>query len=115
MEKPPSKNHNAPKLSLAGEWYRRRDEWLRSITENSDLSLSARLVGLHIGLRTSRADRKITHMQTTIAKQTGLKPETVRSALRELRKAELIRAEKGQRGRSGRAMNHYELIYEWER
>lgn len=116
MSKPLTpKNHNLPKLTMAGEWYRQRDEWMRALTENTDLTLAARLVGLHIALRMNRADRKVTHMQATIARQTGLGVETVRSALRQLRKAELVAAVKGDRGRSGRAMNNYELIYPWER
>lgn len=115
MTKPPSRTHNAPKLTLAGEWYRQRDEWMRELTERKDLSLPARLVGLHLALRTNRSSRKVIYMQTTIAKQTGMASETIRAALRALRKAKMIRVEEKSRGMHGRAVNHYALVYAHER
>lgn len=115
MAKFPPRTHNAPKLTLAGEWYRQRDEWMRELTERTDLSLPARLVGVHLALRTNRASRKVTHMQTTISKQTGLAVETIRAALRALRKAKMIRVEGKSKGMHGKAVNHYALVYAHER
>lgn len=109
----PPTNHNAPKLTLAGEWYRQRDEWMRDLTERHDLSLSARLVGVHIALRMNRKSQNVTHLQKTLAKQTGLAEATVKAALRELRRAGLIEAEKGERGKNGKALNRYYLVYAW--
>lgn len=88
---------------------------MRELTERTDLSLPARLVGVHLALRTNRTSRKVTHMQTTIAKQTGLSAETVRSALRFLRQAKMIRVEEKSKGQHGRAVNHYALVYAHER
>lgn len=114
MSQLPPKTHNLAKLTLAGEWYRQRDEWMRELTEASELSLPARLVGVHIALRMNRQSRKVMHMQATLAKQTGLAPETVRAALAQLRKAKMVRVKKA-KGINGRAVNHYSLIHAYER
>lgn len=115
MDSLPPKTHNQPKRSIIGEWYYQRDEWMRELSENTDVSIMARLVGIHVALRINRGKRVAEHKQATIAKQLGITEQTVKKALRELRKHELIHVDQIRAGPRNRAVNHYSLKYAWER
>lgn len=110
----PPKNHNAPKRSIVGEWYFQRDEWMRSLTENTDLTNFQRLVGVHLALRINRGSRVALHQQSTLATQLGVSEHAIKMAIRKLREEKLVKVDKGRRGVKNRNVNTYSLIYPWE-
>lgn len=104
---------NDPGLSLVGEWYRDRDEWVRHILGRDYLSPDCQRVGIFIAMHMNRHDNHTKHQQTTIAKDLNLSVATVKRAVKKLREEGLIELEKVTRGRRNRAVNHYFLIFPW--
>jgi predicted transcriptional regulator len=104
---------NTPSLTLAGEWYRNRDEWIRHVLGRDYLSAETQRVGIYIALHMNRQDSHTKHQQTTIAKDLNISVETVKRATRKLREEGLIERDQVARGRRGRAVNHYFLIFPW--
>lgn len=98
-------------LSLAGVFYRDRDEWMRFLTTCEDIEVSARLVGCYIALRINPQDRETWPKQGTIAKEVGLSLATVKRCIKQLQVSGLLFVE--QPGRRGvkRAVNCYSLIH----
>lgn len=100
-------------LSLAGEWYRDRDEWVRHILSRQYLTADYQRVGIFIAMHMNRIDNHAKHQQTTIAKDLNLHVMTVRKAVKKLRDEGLIDRDQVTRGRRNRAVNHYYLIFPW--
>lgn len=114
--KPPNygpKMQNQAELSLAGEWYRNRDEWVRHVLGRDYLSSDCQRVGIFIALHMNRRDNHTKHQQTTIAKDLNLSVATVKRAVKKLSEEGLIDLEKVTRGKRNRAVNHYFLIFPW--
>jgi len=105
---------NQPELSLAGEWYRNRDEWVRHVLGREYLSSDCQRVGIFIAMHMNRRDNHTKHQQSTIAKDLSLSTRTVIRAIQSLREEGLIDIEKVTRGRRKRAVNHYYLIFPWQ-
>lgn len=105
---------NTPTLSLAGEWYRDRDEWVRHILGRDYLSSDCQRVAIFIAMNMNRRDNHTKHQQTTIAKDLNLHVMTVRKAVKKLRDEGLIDREQVARGKRNRAVNHYFLIFPWK-
>lgn len=104
---------NDPGLSLAGEWYRDRDEWVRHVLSRDYLSSDCQRVAIFIALHMNRYDNHTKHQQTTIAKDLHLGVATVKRAVKKLMQEGLIDREQVIRGRRNRAVNHYFLIFPW--
>lgn len=104
---------NVPELSIAGEWYRERDEWVRHVLGRDYLSADCQRVGIFIAMHMNRIDNHTKHQQSTIAKDLGLHVMTVRKAVKKLREEGLIDREQVARGKRNRAVNHYFLIFPW--
>lgn len=102
-----------PELSLAGEWYRDRDEWVRHVLGRDYLSADCQRVGIFVAMHMNRRDNHTKHQQTTIAKDLNLHVMTVRKALKKLREEGLIDRDQVARGKRNRAVNHYSLIFPW--
>lgn len=100
-------------LSLAGEWYRNRDEWVRHVLSRDYLSSDCQRVAIFIAMHMNRVDNHTKHQQTTIAKDLHLHVMTVRKAVKKLRDEGLIEREQVKRGVRNRAVNHYFLIFPW--
>ncbi|MBB3411258.1 AraC-like DNA-binding protein [Rhizobium sp. BK316] len=105
---------NEPELSDAGRWYRNRDEWIRHILGRSYLSADCQRVAIFIAMHMNRRDNHTKHQQKTIAKDLNLSPSTVKRAVAKLVDEKLIDKDQVQRGRRGRAVNQYRLIFAWE-
>lgn len=104
---------NDPGLSIAGEWYRDRDEWVRHVLGRDYLSAEQQRVAIFIAMHMNRHDNHTKHQQTTIAADLGISVETVKRAVKKLREEGLIDRDQVQRGRRKRAVNHYFLIFPW--
>ena len=105
---------NDPGLSLAGEWYRDRDEWVRHILGRDYFSSDCQRVGIFIAMNMNRRDNHTKHQQTTIAKDLNLGLATVKRAVKKLIEEGWIDREQVRRGRRNRAVNHYFLIFPWK-
>jgi biotin operon repressor len=104
---------NHRQLSEAGEWYRDRDEWVRHVIGRPYLTPDQRNVGVFIAMHMNRHDSHTKHQQTTIAKDLNISVVTVKRATKKLREEGLIERDQVVRGRRGRAVNHYRLIFPW--
>jgi len=105
---------NNPGLSIAGEWYRDRDEWIRHVLGRPYLSPDCQRVAIFIAMHMNRKDNHTKHQQRTIAKDLNLNPSTVKRAVAKLVDEMLIAKEQVRRGVRNRAVNHYRLIFAWE-
>jgi predicted transcriptional regulator len=105
---------NEPGLTIAGEWYRDRDEWIRHLLGRDYLSSDCQRVGIFIAMHMNRVDNHTKHQQTTIAKDLNLSVETVKRAVKKLREEGFIERDQVERGKRNRAVNHYFLIYPWK-
>lgn len=105
---------NEPTLTLAGEWYRNRDEWVRHVLSRDYLSAECQRVAIFLAMHMNRTDNHTKHQQTTIAKDLHVSAITVKRAVKKLREEGLVDVEQVQRGRRRRAVNHYFLIFPWE-
>ena len=103
-----------PELSLAGVFYRDRDQWLRHVMTCTEIEVPAhRLVGCYIGININRTTRDMWKMETTIADDMGVSRSTVARAIRVLRDLKLIEVK--QEGRRGlkKAVNRYSMVFPW--
>lgn len=103
-----------PELSLAGVFYRDRDEWLRHLMKHPDIELSAhKLVGCYLGMNINRTTRDVWKMEKTIAEDLCVSRSTVARAVRVLRDLKLIEVK--QEGRRGlkKAVNRYSMLFPW--
>jgi len=107
------KTHNQPRRTIEGEWYYQRDQWVRALDKNIDLSIMARFVGGYIAMHINRIDRDMWHQQATMAKELGVSPQTIKMAIRKLVEADLIVVEKMRRGVKKRAVNRYSINAPW--
>jgi predicted transcriptional regulator len=105
---------NEPELSEAGQWYRDRDEWIRHVLGRSYLTADCQRVGIFIAMHMNRRDNHTKHQQKTIANDLNLNPSTVKRAVAKLIDEGLISKDQVQRGRRGRAVNQYRLIFAWK-
>lgn len=105
---------NEPTLSLAGEWYRNRDEWVRHVLSRDYLSSECQRVGIFIAMHMNRYDNHTKHQQTTIAKDLHISVETVKRAVKKLREEGLLDRDQVRRGQRRRAVNHYYLVFPWD-
>lgn len=105
---------NEPELSEAGQWYRDRDEWIRHVLGRTYLTSDCQRVGIFIAMHMNRRDNHTKHQQKTIAKDLNLNPSTVKRAVAKLIDEGLISKDQVQRGRRGRAVNQYRLIFAWQ-
>lgn len=105
---------NDPGLSIAGEWYRDRDEWVRHLLGREYVSSDCQRVGIFIAMHMNRRDNHTKHQQSTIAKDLNLSVETVKRAVKKLREEGFIDREQVARGKRNRAVNHYFLIFPWK-
>lgn len=105
---------NEPELSLAGEWYRDRDEWVRHLLGRQYLTADTQRVGIFIAMHMNRRDNHTKHQQTTIAKDLNLHVMTVRKAVKKLREEGFIDRDQVARGKRNRAVNHYFLVFPWK-
>lgn len=101
-------------LSLAGVFYRNRDEWMRALTAEPELSLAGKAVGCYLATRINKNTRDAFPQQTTMAKEIGVSRATVMRAIAELVDAEWIEKSQAERGRK-RAVNRYALVMPWLR
>lgn len=99
-------------LSVAGTFYRNRDEWIRAITADPDLSLAAKAVGAYLAVRINKNTRDAFPQQTTMAKEIGVSRATIMRAVAELVESLWLEKKQSERGRK-RAVNRYSLVMPW--
>lgn len=104
---------NEAKLSEAGAWYRDRDEWLRHLVRDGDLSPTDIRVGVFIAMHMNRQDAHTKHQQSTIARELHMHRVTAVRSITKLSVMNYIAVEKVVRGRRNRAVNRYRLIFAW--
>lgn len=98
-------------LSVAGVFYRDRDEWMRHLAGRTDYDASTRMVGIAIALYTNPKSREAYPQQKTIARNLGLSIPTVKRAVALLAKDKILSVKLKRRKDAKRAVNHYSLIH----
>jgi DNA-binding MarR family transcriptional regulator len=99
-------------LTLAGTFYRNRDEWIRAVTSDPDVSITAKAVGCYLAVRINKKTRDAFPQQTTMAREIGVSRSTIMRAVAELVEAEWLEKAQTERGRR-RAVNRYSLVMPW--
>lgn len=99
-------------LSLAGVFYRGRDDWMRALTSDPDVSMNAKAAGCYLAVRINKRTRDAFPQQTTMAKELGVSRATVMRSVAELVKCGWLSVEQGRRGKHA-AVNRYTLIMPW--
>lgn len=105
---------NFPTLSASGEFYRRRDEWIRHVEKKTEWDASVRLIGCYLAHRFNPNELYTWPMQSTIARELGFSVPTVKRAIATLVGAEFLNVRKIKRPNARRAVNHYRLVYPWD-
>lgn len=90
------------------EYLRSRDEWIRLLVDDLDMSHTAVRVGLHIAMRINAEDREAWPSTKTIAKMTGVSVRSVITALEALQADGYLFVE-----RKRNVGNRYWLRFKW--
>lgn len=103
----------APQLSGEGEFYRRRDDWVRHIMGLKEWDASWRVALVAIAMRANPKSQTPYPKQERISEDTGVHPRTVRRAIQEAVNEGLLVVSKrrplfGPKG--AKPVNHYLLI-----
>ena len=104
---------NEDKLTLAGRFYRDRDQWLRHLMTRTDIKETARLVGCYIGMNINREQRVLWKMEGTIALDLGISRSTVTRYIKVLEGEDLIEVTRNGRRGVKKAVNHYSMVFPW--
>lgn len=109
------KKTNEDTLTLAGRFYRDRDQWLRHVMTNDNIELTAhRLVGCYLGMNINRTTRDVWKMESTIAEDLGVSRSTVARAVRALKDEKLIEVKQDGRRGVKKAVNRYSMVFPWQ-
>jgi len=105
-------HHIKTGLTLAGKFYRGRDEWIWHLTADPEISPMAKAVGCYLAVRINKNTRYAFPQQTTIAMEMNKSRATIMRAVCELVDAGWLEKVQGRRGKNN-AVNQYSLNPVW--
>lgn len=102
-----------PELSEEGDFYRRRDEWLRHVLGRVDWDASWRVALAALAMRANPKSPAPYPKQERVSEDTGIHARTVRRAIREATEEGLLSVSRRRplnAPKGAKAVNHYSLI-----